>query len=181
MFDTVGTLIACAGKSGIIREDGSIPMAKKALMSDAIGTTAGAILGTSTITTFVESSAGVAVGGRTGLTAVTTGIMFIISMFLAPLFGSIPSAATAPALIIVGVMMVSSVKEIDFDDLTEAIPAFLTIITMICASSISTGIMFGVMSYTVIKMLSGKFKELHVTTYIVAALFLIKIILDIVK
>ncbi|WP_330363626.1 NCS2 family permease [Butyrivibrio sp. LC3010] len=180
MFDTVGTLIACAGKSNIIREDGSIPNAKKALLADAIGTTVGSILGTSTVTTFVESSAGVAEGGRTGLTAVVTGIMFVISLFLAPLFGSIPSAATAPALIIVGVMMISPIKSIDFDDLTEAIPAFITIIFMICASSISDGIMFGVLFYVIIKMLSGKFRELHFTTYIVAALFILKLVVDVI-
>lgn len=179
MFDTVGTLIACAGKSGIIREDGSIPMAKKALMADAIGTTVGSILGTSTITTFVESSAGVAEGGRTGLTTIVTGFMFLISLFLAPLFDSVPSAATAPALIIVGVMMITPVKEIDFEDMTEAIPSFMTIIIMVCASSISSGIMFGVMTYVIIKVLTGKFKELHIATYVVAALFLLKVCVDI--
>ena len=180
MFDTVGTLIACAGKSGIIQKDGSIPRAKQALMADAIGTTAGALLGTSTITTFVESSAGVAAGGRTGLTAITTGLLFLVSLFLSPLFGSIPGAATAPALIIVGVMMITPVKDIEFDDFSEALPAFMTIIIMVCASSISDGIMFGVLFYTIIKTLSGRFKEVHIATYAVAVLFLVKLVVDLV-
>ena len=176
MFDTVGTLIACAGKSGIIKEDGSIPNANQALMADAIGTTTGSIFGTSTITTFVESSSGVAEGGRTGLTAITVGVLFLVSLFLEPLFGSIPSAATAPALIIVGVMMISPIKDINFDDLTEGVPAFLTIIFMICASSISDGIMFGILSFVVIKLFSGKHKELTAMTWIVAILFILKIL-----
>ena len=178
MFDTVGTLIACAGKSGIINPDGSIPRAKQALLADAIGTTTGSVLGTSTVTTFVESSAGVAEGGRTGLTAVTVGLMFVLSLFLEPLFGSIPSAATSPALIIVGVMMITPVKTINFDDYTEAIPAFMTIILMVAASSISDGIMFGILSYVIIKSLSGKIKETDAMTWVVAVLFMIKILID---
>ena len=178
MFDTVGTLIACAGKSGIINPDGSIPRARQALLADAIGTTTGSVLGTSTVTTFVESSAGVAEGGRTGLTAVTVGLMFMLSLFLEPLFGSIPSAATSPALIIVGVMMITPVKTINFDDYTEAIPAFMTIILMVAASSISDGIMFGILSYVIIKSLSGKIKETDAMTWVVAVLFMIKILID---
>lgn len=178
MFDTVGTLIACAGKSGIINPDGSIPRARQALLADAIGTTTGSVLGTSTVTTFVESSAGVAEGGRTGLTAVTVGLMFVLSLFLEPLFGSIPSAATSPALIIVGVMMITPVKTINFDDYTEAIPAFMTIILMVAASSISDGIMFGILSYVFIKSLSGKIKETDAMTWVVAVLFMIKILID---
>lgn len=178
MFDTVGTLIACAGKSGIINPDGSIPRAKQALLADAIGTTTGSVLGTSTVTTFVESSAGVAEGGRTGLTAVIVGLMFVLSLFLEPLFGSIPSAATSPALIIVGVMMITPVKTINFDDYTEAIPAFMTIILMVAASSISDGIMFGILSYVIIKSLSGKIKETDAMTWVVAVLFMIKILID---
>lgn len=178
MFDTVGTLIACAGKSGIINSDGSIPRARQALLADAIGTTTGSVLGTSTVTTFVESSAGVAEGGRTGLTAVTVGLMFVLSLFLEPLFGSIPSAATSPALIIVGVMMITPVKTINFDDYTEAIPAFMTIILMVAASSISDGIMFGILSYVFIKSLSGKIKETDAMTWVVAVLFMIKILID---
>ncbi len=176
MFDTVGTLIGCAGKSGLIREDGSIPNAKEALFADSIGTTFGAMFGTSTITTFVESAAGVAEGAKTGLTAVTVSVLFIISLFLEPLFGSIPSAATAPALIIVGVMMITPITEIDFSDYSEGIPAFLTCVFMVCASSISDGIMFGILSYVITKIFAGKSGELRVTTWVVAALFLAKIV-----
>ncbi len=176
MFDTVGTLIGCAGKSGLIAEDGSIQNCKEALFADAIGTTVGAIFGTSTVTTFVESASGVSEGGRTGLTAVTVSVLFLLSLFLEPLFGSIPSAATAPALIIVGVMMISPVLDIDFSDYTEAIPAFLTILFMVCAYSISDGIMFGMPFYVLVKIFSGKIKEIGVTTWIIAALFIAKII-----
>ena len=176
MFDTVGTLIGCAGKSGLIAEDGSIQNCKEALFADAIGTTVGAIFGTSTVTTFVESASGVSEGGRTGLTAVTVSVLFLLSLFLEPLFGSIPSAATAPALIIVGVMMISPVLDIDFSDYTEAIPAFLTILFMVCAYSISDGIMFGMLFYVLVKIFSGKIKEIGVTTWVIAAMFIAKII-----
>ena len=176
MFDTVGTLIGCAGKSGIVKSDGTIPNCKEALLADAIGTTVGAVLGTSTVTTFVESASGVAEGGRTGLTAVTVAILFALSLFLEPLFGSIPSAATAPALIIVGVMMITPVSEIDFSDYTEAIPAFLTMLFMVCAYSISDGIMFGILAYVIIKAVTGKSKEISSMTWVVALLFVAKII-----
>ena len=176
MFDTVGTLIGCAGKSGLMNKDGTIPNCKEALFADAIGTTVGAVLGTSTVTTFVESASGVAEGGRTGLTALTVSVLFLLSLFLEPLFGSIPSAATAPALIIVGVMMITPVTEIDFSDFSEAIPAFLTILFMCCAYSISDGIMFGILSYVIIKACTGKIKSIPVTTWVVAALFVAKII-----
>ena len=179
MFDTVGTLIACAGKSGIVKKDGTIPKCKEALMADAVGTTAGAMLGTSTVTTFVESASGVSEGGKTGLTAVTVGVLFIASLFLEPLFGSIPSAATAPALIIVGVMMITPVTEIDFTDFSESIPAFLTIAFMVCASSISDGIMFGILSYVILKTVTGEAKKLNVAIWIVALLFLAKIVVGI--
>ena len=177
MFDTVGTLIGCAGKSGLIRADGTIPNCKQALLADAIGTTGGAILGTSTVTTFVESAAGVAAGGKTGLTAVTTAVLFLVSLFLEPLFASIPSAATAPALIIVGVMMVSPIKEIDFNDFTEGIPAFLCVLFMVCSYSISDGIMFGVLSYVLINALAGSGKKNNRMTWVLAALFAARIIL----
>ena len=177
MFDTVGTLIGCAGKSGIVKEDGSIPNCKEALFADAVGTTVGAMLGTSTVTTFVESAAGVGEGGRTGLTAVTTAVLFLLALFLEPLFGSIPSAATAPALIVVGVMMITPVAEIDFSDFTEGIPAFLTMLFMVCAYSISDGIMFGILAYVVIKACIGKFKEIPVMTWVVAGLFVVKIVM----
>ncbi len=176
MFDTVGTLIGCAGKSGLIREDGTIPNCKQALLADAIGTTGGAILGTSTVTTFVESAAGVAAGGRTGLTAVTTAVLFLLSLFLEPLFASIPSAATAPALIIVGVMMISPVREIDFTDYREGIPSFLCILFMVCAYSISDGIMFGVLSYVVIHAATGRVRSVNKMTWVLAGLFVLRII-----
>ncbi|MBR6347860.1 MAG: NCS2 family permease [Spirochaetales bacterium] len=177
MFDTVGTLIGCAGKSGIVQADGTIPNCKEALFADAVGTTVGAMLGTSTVTTFVESAAGVGEGGRTGLTAVTTAVLFLLALFLEPLFGSIPSAATAPALIVVGVMMITPVAEIDFSDFTEGIPAFLTMLFMVCAYSISDGIMFGILAYVVIKACIGKFKEIPVMTWVVAGLFVVKIVM----
>ena len=178
MFDTVATLIGCAGKSGIVKEDGTIPNCKEALFADAVGTTVGAILGTSTVTTFVESASGVSEGGRTGLTAVTTAVLFLLALFLEPLFGSIPSAATAPALIIVGVMMITPIVDIDFTEMTEAIPAFLTLLFMVCAYSISDGIMFGILSYVIIKAVSGRIKEVKPTTWVVAGLFLLKIIIN---
>lgn len=176
MFDTVGTLIGCAGKSGLIQKDGTIPNCKEALFADALGTTVGAMLGTSTVTTFVESASGVAEGGRTGLTALTVAVLFLLSLFLEPLFGSIPSAATAPALIIVGVMMITPVSDIEWTEYTESIPAFLTMLFMVCAYSISDGIMFGILSYVILKACTGKIKEIKVTTWVVAALFVAKII-----
>ena len=178
MFDTVGCLIACAGKSNIIQPDGSVPNANRALFSDAVGTVVGSVFGSSTVTTYIESSVGVAEGGRSGLTAVTVGVLFLISLFLGPLFGSIPSAATAPALILVGVMMIGPVKNIDLDDYTEAIPAFLTVIFMVCASSVSDGIMFGVMTYVLLKALSGRRKEIRGMTWIVFGIFTLKVVLD---
>ena len=180
MFDTVGTLIGCAGKADMIREDGTIPHCKEALFADAVGTTVGAMLGTSTVTTFVESSTGVVEGGRTGVTAVVTAFFFLLSLFFAPLFLSIPSAATAPALILVGFFMMSPVKDIDFSDPSEGIPAFLCLLMMVCAYSISDGIMFGILSYVIIKVLAGKAKKISVATYIVALLFVIKIIVNVI-
>lgn len=178
MFDTVGTLIGCATKADMVREDGSIPNCKEALLADAIGTTVGAILGTSTVTTFVESSTGVVEGGRTGVTAIVTGVLFTLSLFLAPLFLSIPSAATAPALILVGFYMMGPVREVDWDDASEGIPAFLCIIMMVVCYSISDGIMFGVITYTIIKLCKRDFKSLSIPTIIVALLFVIKLIVD---
>ncbi len=178
MFDTVGTLIGCATKADMIKEDGSIPNCKEALFADAVGTTVGAMLGTSTVTTFVESSTGVVEGGRTGVTAVVTALLFFLSLFLSPLFLSIPSAATAPALILVGFYMMSPVKEIDFADPSEGIPAFLTILFMLCAYSISDGIMFGIISYVIIKLCKKDFKAVGIPTIIVALLFVVKIIVD---
>ena len=180
LFDTVGTLIGCAGKADMINKDGTIPNCKEALFADAVGTTVGAMLGTSTVTTFVESSTGVVEGGRTGVTAIVTAGFFLLSLFFAPLFLSIPSAATAPALILVGFYMMSPVKDIDFTDPTEGIPAFLCLLMMVCAYSISDGIMFGILSYVIIKVLAGKAKNISVATYIVALLFVFKIIVNVI-
>jgi len=177
MFDTVGTLIGVSTKAGIIDKDGNIPKVKSALFADALGTTVGAMLGTSTVTTYVESAAGVAEGGRTGLTALTTAVFFLLALFISPLFLMIPAAATAPALILVGLFMMSPIKNIDFEDYTESIPAFLTIIMMPLAYSIADGIMFGMLSYVVLKLFSGKAKEVSLTTIIVAVIFLIKFLL----
>ncbi len=177
MFDTVGTLIGCATKAKMIQKDGSIPNCKEALFADAVGTTVGAMLGTSTVTTFVESSAGVTEGGRTGLTALVVAILFLLSLFLAPIFGSIPSAATAPALILVGFFMMSPVKEIEWDDPSEGIPAFLCIAMMSFAYSISDGIMFGVLAYVIAKLAKKEFKAISVTTIIISVLFLLKFII----
>ena len=176
IFDTVGTLAGVASKAGMLDEDGKLPRVGKALMADALGTIAGACLGTSTVTTFVESASGVAEGGRTGLTALSTSIMFMLALFFAPLFTIIPGAATAPALIVVGLFMMGSIKEIEFDDPTDGIPAFLTIIMMPLAYSIAEGIVFGMISYVVLKSMTGKFKDISFTMWIIALLFIIRII-----
>lgn len=174
IFDTIGTLIGVASKADMLDEEGRLPKVKQALLADAIGTTVGACLGTSTVTTYVESASGVAEGGRTGLTAFTTGVMFLLALILSPLFLMIPGAATAPALILVGLFMMSPIKEIDLDDFTEAIPAFLTIVMMPFAYSIAEGIVFGMVSYAVLKTLTGRHKEVSVTMYILAVLFILK-------
>ncbi len=178
MYDTVGALIGCAEKTGLIREDGTVIQCREALLADAVGTTAGAMLGTSTVTTFSESAAGVSEGGRTGLTAVTVAVLFIVSMFLEPVFGSIPGAATAPALIIVGVMMLSPIKGVDLDDFSESIPVFLTIIIMVCSSSVSDGIMFGILSYVIIKIASRQAGDIKPALWISAAIFASKILME---
>lgn len=174
MFDTVGALVGVSTKAGMLDEKGNVPRAKQALLSDAIGTTLGACLGTSTVSTFAESALGVAAGGRTGLTSVSTAAMFIIALFISPLFLMIPAAATAPSLVLVGLFMLSPIKEIELEDFTEAIPAFLTIIIMPLSFSVSDGIVFGIISYVVLKLLSGRRKEITITTYVVAILFIIK-------
>lgn len=174
MFDTVGTLVGVATKAHMLDENGNVPRIKKALFADAIGTTLGACLGTSTVSTFVESASGVAEGGRTGLTAVSTAGMFFIALFLSPLFIMIPSPATSPALILVGLFMMEPIKEIDLADFTEAIPAFFTIIMMPLAYSISDGIAFGMISYVFLKLATGKYKEITIPTYIVAIIFVFK-------
>ncbi len=174
IFDTVGTLIGVASKANMLDDKGRLHNASKALMADAVGTTVGAILGTSTITTYVESAAGVAEGGRTGLTSLTTATLFIISLFLAPLFLMVPAAATAPALILVGSFMMSPILKISLDDYTESIPAFLSIIMMPLTYSIADGIAFGMVSYVLLKVLSGKHKEINLLMYILTAIFILK-------
>ncbi len=174
MFDTVGTLIGVSSKANMLDAEGRVPRVKQALMADAIGTTAGAILGTSTVTTYVESAAGVSEGGRTGLTSLTVAVLFLLALFLSPIFLMIPGAATAPALILVGAMMMTPIKNIEFDDFTESIPVFLTIVMMPLAYSISEGILFGVLSYVILKLLTGKLKDISIVTAVLAILFLLK-------
>lgn len=171
MFDTVGTLIGVCSKANLLNEDGSIPKAKQALFADAIGTTLGAIFGTSTVTTYVESAAGVAEGGRTGLTALTAAVLFGLALLVAPVFLLVPGAATAPALIIVGLFMMSPIKKIDLDDYTESIPAFLTIVMMPFTFSIAEGIAFGMLSFVILKLLTGKAKDIPPLAYLLFILF----------
>lgn len=178
LFDTIGTLLGVASKIGIADENGSFPQIKKALFADALGTTFGAILGTSTVTSYVESASGVAVGGRTGLTALSTAIMFALALFLAPIFLMVPASATAPALILVGLFMITSVVKINFDDMSEALPAFLTMVMMPFAFSIAQGIIFGMLSFVFIKALSGKWKHISVTMWVIFVLFIVKMVLD---
>ncbi len=174
MFDTVGTLVGVSSKSGMLDEQGRVPRVKQALFADSIGTFVGAILGTSTVTTYVESAAGVAEGGKTGMTALTVAIMFALSLFFAPVFMVIPAAATAPALIIVGLMMITPITKVDLDDFTESIPAFFTIIMMPLTYSIAEGIVFGMLSYVLLKLLTGRLKEIKPIMYVIAVLFIIK-------
>ena len=178
LFDTLGTLIGVATKADMLDEDGKLPGIKPALLSDAIATSAGAVLGTSTTTTFVESASGVAVGGRTGLTAMVTGVLFLISTLFAPIFTAIPSFATAPALIMVGFLMVGTVTDIrfDLDNMTEAIPAYLAIIAMPLFYSISEGISMGVISYVLLNLAAGKGKKITPLMYVLALLFILKYI-----
>ncbi|KXG73794.1 NCS2 family permease [Thermotalea metallivorans] len=174
LFDTIGTLIGVSTKANMLDKDGKIPKAKQALLADAIGTTAGALLGTSTVTTYVESASGVAEGGRTGLTALTTGVLFLASTVFAPVFTAVPAQATAPVLILVGLFMMSPILKVNFDDFTDAIPAFLTIIMMPLTYSIAEGLVFGVISYVLLKSFTGKAKEVHPMLYIIAILFVLK-------
>lgn len=177
IFDTVGTLIGVASKGNLLDKDGNLPRAKEALLADAIGTVAGAFLGTSTVTSYVESASGVAEGGRTGLTALTTGVLFIVALIFAPIFTAIPSFATAPALVVVGLFMVTSITKIDFSDFTEGLPAFLAIIMMPFTSSIAEGIVFGILSWVILKVLSGNAKKVQPLMYVLAVLFIFKIAL----
>lgn len=177
MFDTIGTLVGVTTKAGMVTKDGKIPHLKQAFLVDAIGTTAGAVLGTSTITTFVESASGVGEGGRSGLTSFVTAVCFLLSLFLAPFFLAVPGAATAPVLILVGLMMMSSVKKVDFLDYSEAIPAFICIIFMPLAYSISDGIVLGMISYVLINLLCGHTKKLTPAMYILSVIFVFKFFL----
>jgi AGZA family xanthine/uracil permease-like MFS transporter len=177
MFDTVGTLVGVCTKANMIDEKGNIQRVKQAFMADSIATTVGAVLGTSTTTTYVESAAGVAQGGRSGLTAFVVGGCFVVALFFSPLFLSIPSAATAPALIIVGLLMMEQVKNIPFDDFSESIPAFVCMIMMPLTYSISNGILIGMITYVLMNMICGKFKKLSPAIYVLAVLFILKYIL----
>ena len=174
MFDTIGTLLGTAKRANLLDENGEMPRMKEALLCDAIATSAGALLGTSTVTTYVESSAGIGEGGKTGLTSFTTAILFLVALVLAPVVGLVPSVATAPALIVVGAMMLSGVKDIDFSDFSESLPAFLTIAMMPLSYSIANGIAFGLISYVFIKLLCGKIKETHWITWVLAAFFILR-------
>lgn len=174
IFDTIGTVIGCAEKSGMLDEHGKLPEIKGILLADAVGTTIGACLGTSTITTFVESSSGISEGGRTGLTAVTTGVLFLLALFFSPLFLTIPSFATAPALMFVGFLMMQQVTNINWQDLTKAIPAFVTITMMGFAYSISDGIAFGFITYTILHLCTGKKNELSPLMYVLSVVFILK-------
>ena len=179
LFDTLGTLIGVASKADMLDENGRLPRIKGALLADAIATSAGAVLGTSTTTTYVESASGVTEGGRTGLTAMTTGVLFLLAVIFSPLFLTIPSCATAPALIVVGFYMLGAVAKIDFDDLSDAIPAFLTIVAMPLAYSISEGIAIGVISWTLLNLITGKASEKKISPlmYVLTVLFILKYIL----
>ena len=176
MFDTLGTLIGVANKANMLDKDGKLPRIKQALLADAVATSAGAVLGTSTTTTFVESSSGVAEGGRTGLSSLVTGVLFLLAIFLSPIFIAIPSFAIAPALVFVGFLMISAVVDIDFGDLTEAVPAYLCLLCMPLMYSISDGIAFGVISYVIINVFCGKAKKITPLMYILAVLFVLKYI-----
>ena len=176
IFDTVGTLVGLAYKTGIVKKDGSIPHIKEAMMSDAIGTTCGAFLGSSTLTTYVESAAGIAEGGRSGLTSAFVGLLFIISLFLSPLFMLLPSAATSGALVLVGVLMLDSVKQLELNDVSEAFPAFITMITMVLCYSIADGIYLGILSYVILKLCTSQYKVLNSTLIILSILFILNFI-----
>ena len=174
MFDTIGTLVGTASRAGMLDKDGRMPGMKQALVSDAVGTLAGSVTGTSTVTTFVESASGVEAGGRTGLTALTTGILFLACIFIAPIAGIIPAAATSSALIYVGVLMVAGLKNVDFDDICQTVPVALMMIAMPISGSIGHAIGIGLITYTVIKVFTGKAKDVSVLTYVLSLIFLLK-------
>ena len=177
MFDTIGTLVGTASRAGMVDKDGNMPNMKEALLSDAIGTVVGACTGTSTVTTFVESASGVEAGGRTGLTAATTGVLFLACIFLAPVAAIIPAAATSSALIYVGVLMLMGLKNVNFEDMDQMVPVALMLIGMPISGSIGHAIGIGLISYTIIKVFGGKAKEVSVLTYAISLLFLVKFFL----
>ncbi|MCG8526003.1 MAG: NCS2 family permease [Opitutales bacterium] len=177
MFDTIGTLIGVSSKADMLDKDGKIPNVKQALFADAIGTTAGAVLGTSTVTTYVESASGVAEGGRTGLTSLTTAVLFLLALLLSPIFLMIPAAATAAALVVVGAMMMTPIKNVKLDDLTDTIPVFLTVIMMPLAFSIAEGIVFGMLSFVILRVVSGRAKDVSPLMYALSVLFVLKFII----
>ena len=176
LFTTVGCLVGVASKGNMLDENGKLPRVKKALLADALATTVGSLIGTSTVTSYVESAAGIGEGGRTGLTAITTGLMFLLALFFAPIFTAIPTQATAPVLILVGVMMASSLSKIDFDDFTNAIPAFLTFAMMPLAYSIADGIIFGIISFTILKLATKKREEVNIYLIVLLIIFVLKFI-----
>ena len=173
-FDTVGTLVGVCNRSGLCDADGKLPNAKGALLADAIGTVAGAVLGTSTVTSYVESASGIAQGGRTGLSALVTGLLFLVALFFTPLVGMVPAHATAPALILVGVYMMMGIRDLNFDDWTELVPAILAFIMMPLSYSISVGIEFGVVAFVLLKALSSKGKDVSVIMWALTVLFILK-------
>lgn len=179
MFDTVGTLVGVASKADLLDKDGRVPRVKQALFADAIGTTVGAAMGTSTVTTYVESAAGVAEGGKTGMTSLTVAFMFFLALFFTPLFTMIPAAASSSVLVIIGIFMMSPITKINFDDYSEFIPAFLTMIMMPLTYSIAEGIAFGMLSYVVLKVLTGRYKELNIPMICIALIFVLKYIYNI--
>lgn len=178
IFDTIGTLVGLAEKTGIVQPDGSIPRVKEAMMSDAIGTTCGAMLGSSTITTYIESASGIAEGGRSGVTSAFVGILFLLSLLVSPIFLLIPGSATSGALVLVGVLMLDSVKKLDLSDVSESFPAFITMITMVLCYSIADGICLGILSYVILKLCVGRWKQLNITLVTLAILFIINFVFN---
>lgn len=178
IFDTIGTLVGLAEKTGIVQPDGSIPRVKEAMISDAIGTTCGAMLGSSTITTYIESASGIAEGGRSGVTSAFVGILFLLSLLVSPIFLLIPGAATSGALVLVGVLMLDSVKKLDLSDVSESFPAFITMITMVLCYSIADGICLGILSYVILKLCVGRWKQLNITLVTLAILFIINFVFN---
>lgn len=178
LFNTIGTLVGAANQAGMVTKEGNIPHMKEALLSDAVGTCIGAVCGTSTVTTFVESSAGIAEGGRSGVTSLVTGLLFVLALFFSPLFLIIPSAATTGALFLVGVFMMNGLKDIELNDITESLPALVTILSMVLTYSIAEGIVLGMLAYSMMKICTGCFKDMHPTLYVLTILFILKYIYD---